>query len=58
VRDGYGMEKRQGWRSRLVHVALDSSFGQILAAPADELVNVHVHELEDERQASCWLETA
>ena len=52
------MEKRQGWCSRLVHVALDSSFGQILAAPADELVNVHVHELEDERQASCWLETA
>ncbi|KAL3917804.1 MAG: hypothetical protein SGPRY_006260, partial [Prymnesium sp.] len=35
---------------QLVHVALDPSFGQVVSSPADELVDVHVHQLEDQSE--------
>ena len=37
---------------QLVHVDLDPCLGKVLTAAADELIDVHVHELEDERQAA------
>jgi hypothetical protein len=31
----------------LIHVALHAVLGDVVPPPADELVNVHVHELKD-----------
>ena len=42
----------------LIHVALDPFLCHIMAAPAYELIDVHVHELEHQRKAPCWLVTA
>ena len=36
---------------KLVHVRLDVVFRHVVASPTDQLVDVHVHELEDQRQA-------
>ena len=37
---------------QLVHVILDALLLQVLPPPADELVDVHVHQLEDERETA------
>ena len=34
---------------QLVHVALDSVLCHIMTAPADELIDVHIHELKHKR---------
>ena len=39
----------------LVHVILDALLGQVLPAPFDCLVHVHVHQLKDQRQTASWL---
>ena len=39
----------------LVHVALDAGFREVMLLPTNELVHVHVHELEAERQPPCRL---
>ena len=36
----------------LIHVNLDSVFGNIMSAPANELIDIHVHELKDECESS------
>ena len=41
----HGLEK-------LVHVHLDARLGEVVPPPTDELVYVHVHQLEDEREAT------
>ena len=41
----------------LVHIALDAGLGQVLAAAADELVDVHVHELKHQRQPARRLDS-
>ena len=37
---------------QLVHVELDFALLEVVAAAADELVQVDVHELEDERESA------
>ena len=39
----------------LIHVIAHSSFWQIVAATLNCLVQIHVHQLEDERQSACGL---
>mmetsp|Transcript_75967 Transcript_75967/g.245889 ORF Transcript_75967/g.245889 Transcript_75967/m.245889 type:complete len:257 (+) Transcript_75967:1021-1791(+) len=38
-----------------IHVVLDLLLGQVVASAFDGLVDIHVHELEDQRQAPCGL---
>ena len=42
----------------LVHVAPDALLRHIVAAPPDQLIDVHVHKLKDQRQPACGLVTA
>ena len=35
---------------QLIHVVLDALLLQVLPPPTDELIDVHIHQLEDQRQ--------
>lgn len=40
---------------QFVHVVLDALLGHVVAATFDSVVEVHVHELEDESEATSRL---
>ena len=41
----------------LIHVVFYSLLRQIVTPAFDRLIHVHVHELEDQGQSTCWLIT-
>lgn len=38
---------------QLIHVAFDAVFGHVVATASNELVDVHLHQLEHQSQSSC-----